>query len=1188
MRWLSQKLYLVALVFLAHPILSSAAPAPIVSQDFGTVAINGSSPGSAAITYQASGLSQNPTFRLQYGSDFSLATTSCTGTATITCTLQVNFSPKFPGLRQDAIRVSDSSSNNLLETIFLHGIGSGPQALLGPGLISTFAGIHATSANSGDNGPATSATFGELQGLAVDTLGNVYIVDSLYNVIRKVDGATNVITTVVGNGSPAYSGDNGPATNASLNTPSGIALDAAGNLYIADSGNNLVRKVDAASGIITTVAGHGSGSLGDNGPAVSASLSNPSDVAVDTAGNLYIADTLNNRIRKVDLSGTITTVAGGTPTPGPDGLGNGGLATNAQLSRPYGITLDFSGNLYIADTYNHLIREVNNGIISVVAGNGNPYYSGDGGAAINASLNTPKAVRVDAAGNLYIADTNNFVIREVNEAGIISTIAGLGREGFTGNGGLAVGAQMYPPSALAIDSKGNIYLADTGNNVVRWITPWTGSLNFSTTQIGQVSTPQILSILNIGNQALNLTALALNGNFIQQSSGAVDCSTASSIGPTLACTFALAFAPQSVGAQNGSLTFTTNSGSNRAVNLTGTATGTAGSDPVVSATTLTFTNQTIGSTSAAQVITLSNPGSSALTIANIWLSGSNTADFSMSQKTCGTVLNAQSSCTLSVTFIPTPIAAGIRSTTLVLTEVGTSSSFTQSVFLSGTVNVPQPVVSPASLSFNQAVGVPSVVRIVTLANRSAVLLSITGISLSGPAEFQITSNTCGSTLTGGNSCTLTIVFTPQVVGVETAALTFTNSAFNSPQTVTLQGIGGIPQLSFINGAAPVNLGTIALNTASTVRIPVSNVGTANSAISRIEVTGVNSSDFLQSNDCGTSIAPAALCTISIVFTPTGVGTRNALLTMSIDISGAPQTLPLTGTVLSPASFVAARSGDVHATGDYDGDGKVDFAVWRPASGFWFVIPSSNPSAPIVQQWGLPGDIPVPGDYDGDGKVDFAVWRPASGFWFVIPSSNPSAPIVQQWGLPGDIPVPGDYDGDGKVDFAVWRPASGFWFVIPSSNPSAPIVQQWGLPGDIPVPGDYDGDGKVDFAVWRPASGFWFVIPSSNPSAPIVQQWGLPGDIPVPGDYDGDGKVDFAVWRPASGFWFVIPSSNPSAPIVQQWGLPGDIPLLGNYDGDGKIDFTVWRPASGFWFVIPSSNPSAPTVQQWGLSGDIPS
>ena len=301
------------------------------------------------------------------------------------------------------------------------------------GVITTIAG--STNAGySGDGGAATNAGLNNPFAAAVDGVGNLYIADSYDNVIRKVS-TNGVITTVAGNGTEAYSGDGGTATNASLSGPLGVALDRAGNLYIADSYNNVIRKI-GTNGIISTVVGNGSADyLGDGGAAPSASLNVPFAVVVDGAGNLYIADSYNDVIRKVGTNGIINTIVG---TNGAGYSGDGGAATNASLNQPRSIALDARGNLLVADTLNGVVRNVGtNGIITTVAGVGSMGYSGDGGAATNAYLNGPSGIVLDAHGNLLIADTANEVIRNVDTNGFITTVVGVGAAGYTGDGGVA-------------------------------------------------------------------------------------------------------------------------------------------------------------------------------------------------------------------------------------------------------------------------------------------------------------------------------------------------------------------------------------------------------------------------------------------------------------------------------------------------------------------------------------------------------------------------------------------------------------------------------------------------------------------------------------------------------------------------------------------------------------------------------
>ena len=332
------------------------------------------------------------------------------------------------------------------------------------GNISTYAG-NGTLSYSGDGSAAIQAQLNNPQGVAADSSGNLYVADTLNNVVRKVS-PNGTISNFAGNGGAGSSGDGSAATSAQLHGPEGLAVDAAGNLYIADTMNAKVRKVSAASGVITTVAGSGTpGYGGDGSAAASAQLNLPIGVAADSSGNVYIADFGNSRVRKVSASGaTIGTVAGNGST---GYSGDGGPAGNAQLSGPQGVAVDAAGNLYIADTENNAIREVTPaGLIATVAGNGLAGYSGDGGQATSAQIGSPVGVTVDAVGNIFTLDASNRV-RQVYPNGLIATIAGDGSLGYSGDGGLATQAQLNSPSAIALGSNGNLYVADEANNAVR-------------------------------------------------------------------------------------------------------------------------------------------------------------------------------------------------------------------------------------------------------------------------------------------------------------------------------------------------------------------------------------------------------------------------------------------------------------------------------------------------------------------------------------------------------------------------------------------------------------------------------------------------------------------------------------------------------------------------------------------------
>jgi sugar lactone lactonase YvrE len=354
--------------------------------------------------------------------------------------------------------------------------------------IHTYAGGGATL---GDGGAAPSAALFNPYGAALDARGNLYIADFSHHRVRRVTPG-GVITTFAGNGTAGFSGDGGAATAASLANPVSVTVDASGNVFIIDFSNNRVRKVNAA-GVISTVVGNGMQSTsGDGGPATSASIDRPIGITLDAAGNLYLAESYAHRIRKIDTAGIITTVAGtGEPAFG----GDGGPATNAKLFWPVHVAVDGAGILHIADRDNHRIRKVSGaGIITTVAGNGTSGFAGDGGAATSAALSQPHGIAFDTAGHLYIADSTNHRLRRVSsDTGVITTVAGTGTAGFLGDGGSARNARFNLSLGVVADPYGNLFAVDYHNNRIRLLNhsaataPSTPAIGTAVPASGQIS-----------------------------------------------------------------------------------------------------------------------------------------------------------------------------------------------------------------------------------------------------------------------------------------------------------------------------------------------------------------------------------------------------------------------------------------------------------------------------------------------------------------------------------------------------------------------------------------------------------------------------------------------------------------------------------------------------------------------------
>jgi sugar lactone lactonase YvrE len=757
--------------------------------------------------------------------------------------------------------------------------------------INTVAGNGSTNQTTLVNGTSTGITLNYPWGIVGDPSGNIFVGNQSDNAVQELVISSSLVNIFAGTGTAGYNGDGIPANTAELNNPEGVARDSAGNVYIADPYNCIIRKVDTA-GNISTVAGIPSSCTygGDGGPATSANLYYPAGVAIDPSNNLYIADTYNHIIRKVS-GGTITTVAG---TPQINGYsGDGGPATGAKLTYPADMKVDSAGNIYIADQYNHRIRKVSatTGNISTVAGNGAAGFSGDGIATQN-SLYYPLGISLDANDNLFIADQYNTRVRMVDGGGTMTTVAGNGTPAFAGDGGPAINASLYYPFGVYVDGTGNLFVTDAYNFRVREVNAFaaigrsTGSLVFGISPVGTTATPQAITLSGVGPAAIS--SITVTGDFSEVDNCSGNLPNGSN------CTVYVYFTPTASGLRTGTLTINSNgyfaTVSSVALQGEGAALSIAG--------TLAFGAVPLN-TSSTKSVTLTNAGSTSVTISGITLT--QTTDYAFSgTSTCpltGGALASKAKCTIAVTF--TPHSTGVKKGTLVVKSNDPSSplllgySGTGSSFESFT---------PASVTFaTTLLNTNSKASKVTFKYSGTGTLTLTSLSASVSYSLNVTGITSGAcnltgntVLSAGGSCAFNVVFTPTAINTTNGTVTasFTGDPNNSTLVLPLTGVG--TEVTFT--PASLSFGNVVHGNTKSLNLTIKNVSGSNTLhVSGTSFTGTFASVYSVTNNPCSTVAPGTSCVITVQFAPTAVGTgQKAVLNVADDGGGTPQLVNVTG------------------------------------------------------------------------------------------------------------------------------------------------------------------------------------------------------------------------------------------------------------------------------------------------------
>jgi sugar lactone lactonase YvrE len=733
------------------------------------------------------------------------------------CTVNVQFTPKAPGLRMGAVVFYSGAGNTgtVLATVPVYGAGSGPQV--------GYLGAAPATQSSGYAGPVA---------VTVDAAGNVYVADnnSPASVFEASPGGT-LVRTITG-----------------FNQARGVAVDGAGNLYIPQWGSPVgVYKV-ALDGTTTTV---GSGFL------------SPSAVAVDGPGNVYVCD--NGKVYKITPAGVQTTVAG-------------------SFYAPDGVAVDAAGDLYVSDYGNP--STATPPAIYMLAPNGTQTSVGSG-------FTQPESVAVDGAGDVFVLDGRavNTPLIEVPAGGTQSTLS----------------TSLGFPLAVATDALGNVYVASyNGNNILKLDRANIPSENFLTsTTAGTTDTTdgtKTVQVANLGNQPLNVSGLSYPADFPEAAGVLTACTSSISLNPGQECDLPIQFAPTALatGALSEKVTLTDNNlnatSAMQSVVVNGTVTPPTAPAVTFSTTVVNFGNVNVGAT-ATQQVTLTNTGTATLSFTGL-VTGPNASLFSK-WSNCGpspiATLAPGAFCTINVVF--KPMVTGPASAALTLTDNASDSP--QSVSLSGTGIASAVTLSTTLIAFgNQKLNSASAAQQVTLTNSGTATLTYSGAFTGANASMFSKWSNCSGALAPGASCTVNIVFTPTATGPASAALTLTDNASDSPQSVSLSGTGVTPAVTL--STTSLSFGNQAISTASAAQaVTITNSGTSALTFSGT-LTGLSASSFSKWSNCTGPLAPGASCTANIVFTPTAAGPASAALTLTDNASDSPQSVTLSGTGIAPA------------------------------------------------------------------------------------------------------------------------------------------------------------------------------------------------------------------------------------------------------------------------------------------------